>query len=440
MTEILIVVSLILNIVVIALLFFKKSNGNNNGNEVINFIEKMQDRTEKVVKDEIARNRLESAENSKQTREESSASLKSFGDSVDKRILNITEFQNKNFEMFAQRLNDLIEKNEKRFEAIRQTLETKIEFLQKDNGEKLEMMRATVDEKLTSTLDKRLGEKFKLVSDRLEMVHRGLGEMQVLASGVGDLKKVLTNVKTRGTWGEVQLGNLLEQILSVEQYDKNVMTKKGTNDRVEFAVKFPGKDDEIKHIWLPIDSKFPIEDYQRLIEAHENADLVAVELASKAIEQRIKDEAKYIHDKYIDPPYTTDFGILYLPTEGLYAEVTQKLGLCERIQRDYRVIVTGPNTILALLNSLQMGFRTLSIEKRSSEVWRLLGTIKTEFTKFGDLLDKTGKKLDEASNVIKDASAKSRTIERSLDKVQVLPTAESAVIEDKLTSAFFDDK
>jgi len=256
-------------------------------------------------------------------------------------------------------------------------------------------------------------------------VHKGLGEMQTLAAGVGDLKKVLTNVKTRGTWGEVQLGSLLEQIMTSGQYEKNVAVKKRSAERVEFAIKLPNGPDEETPLWLPIDAKFPVEDYQRLIAAREVGDLVLIESASKDLVTRIKGEAKDIRDKYIAPPETTDFGILYLPTEGLYAEITQRPGLQEQLQRDYRVMVAGPNTVAALLNSLQMGFRTLAIEKRSSEVWQILGSVKSEFGKFGDMLDKTHKKLQEASNTIESAASKSRTIERKLDKVQDLPTTSS---------------
>jgi DNA recombination protein RmuC len=276
---------------------------------------------------------------------------------------------------------------------------------------------------LQGTLETRLGESFRVVSERLEQVHRGLGEMQALAAGVGDLKKVLTNVKTRGTWGEVQLGSLLEQIMTSGQYDKNVAVKKRSGERVEFAIKLPNGPDEDTPLWLPIDAKFPVEDYQRLIAAREVGDLVLIESASKELVTRIKSEAKDIANKYIAPPETTDFGILYLPTEGLYAEITQRPGLQEQLQRDYRVMVAGPNTIAALLNSLQMGFRTLAIEQRSSEVWQILGGVKNEFGKFGDLLEKTHKKLQEASNTIESAASKSRTIERKLDKVQDLPVA-----------------
>ena len=290
-------------------------------------------------------------------------------------------------------------------------------------------MRATVDEKLHKTLEKRLGESFKQVSGQLEQVHKGLGEMQNLAIGVGDLKKVLTNVKTRGTWGEMQLGNLLEQILTPEQYAQNVITKQGSAERVEFAIKLPGRDThDGKTVWLPIDAKFPKEDYERLVEASERADADAVEQAAKQLELRIKAEAGDIRDKYIDPPNTTDFGILFLPTESLYAEVLRRNGLMETLQREFRVVVTGPTTLAALLNSLQMGFRTLAIEKRSSEVWAVLGAIKTEFGKFGGIIEKVQKKLQEASNVIDTAATRTRTIERKLRTVEGLPTNEATAL------------
>jgi DNA recombination protein RmuC len=283
-------------------------------------------------------------------------------------------------------------------------------------------MRQTVDERLTSTLEQRLGESFKQVSDRLEQVHKGLGEMQSLAAGVGDLKQVLTNVKTRGTWGEVQLGALLEQIMTPEQYETNVACKHGCGERVEFAIKLPGppgRDGE--EVWLPIDAKFPVEDYQRMLDAQERGDLAGMDAALKALEARIKASAKDIQTKYLDPPRTTDFAIMFLPTEGLYAEVLRRPGLVESLQNNFRVLVTGPTTLGALLNSLQMGFRILTVEKRSSEVWQLLGAVKTQFGQFGGLLDKVHKKLDQASSTIEDAARKSRTIEQRLRTVQELP-------------------
>jgi DNA recombination protein RmuC len=300
--------------------------------------------------------------------------------------------------------------------------------LQEENGSKLDQMRQVVDEKLQTTLEKRLGESFKMVSERLEQVHQGLGEMQSLASNVGDLKKVLTNVKTRCTWGEVQLESLLQQVLTPEQYAKNVATKKGSEDRVEFAIRLPGREDgNGGQVWLPVDAKFPQEDYQRLVEAFEQGNVSLAEDASKSLENRIKLEAKNIRDKYLDPPYTTDFGLMFLPTEGLYAEVARRPGLMDILQRDYRIIVSGPNTFAALLNSLQMGFKTLAIEKRSSEVWGLLGVVKNEFGKFATLLEKTQKKIQEAGNTIEDAAKKTRTIERKLRGVESAPGAQSGL-------------
>lgn len=329
----------------------------------------------------------------------------------------------KSLEGFSHQLLALTQMNEQKLEKIRDVVETRLKNLQEDNSQKLEKMRETVDEKLHSTLEKRLGESFKVVSERLEKVHEGLGEMQSLASGVGDLKKVLTNVKTRGTWGEIQLGNLLEQILTIDQYARNIATKKGSRDVVEFAIKLPGRDGSV--VYIPIDAKFPKEDYERLLQAQDIGDVAAIEELAKAIENRIKLEAKKIKDKYIDPPQTTDFAIMYLPIEGLYAEVLRRPGLCEQLQRDFRVTLAGPTTITAVLNSLQMGFRTLAVEKRASEVWQLLGTVKNEFIKFGDILDKTHTRLKQASDEIESAARKSRTIEQKLKKVQELPSASS---------------
>ncbi len=286
-------------------------------------------------------------------------------------------------------------------------------------------MRQTVDEKLQGTLEKRLGESFKLVQGQLEAVQRGLGEMQALATGVGDLKKVLTNVKTRGTWGEVQLGALLEQMLSPDQYAANVAPKPGSGERVEYVVKFPGHGQGEGEVMLPIDAKFPTEDYQRLVEASEKGDAAGVEAAGKALETRIKGCAKDIRDKYIHPPQTTDFGLLFLPTEGLYAEVVRRPGFADSLQHEYRVTVAGPSTLAAYLNALQMGFRTLAIQQRSSEVWQVLGAVKTEFGKFGDMIQKVEKKLEEATNTLGNVGQRSRAIERKLRGVQELPTTEA---------------
>lgn len=368
-------------------------------------LEHGQDRLEKALRDEVQRT----------------------GTAQNKQLFEMSNLQQKQLDFFTKQLLVLTQSNEEKLDKMRETVEERLRHLQDDNSKKLDQMRATVDEKLHAALEQRLGESFKLVSERLEMVHKGLGEMQSLAIGVGDLKRVLTNVKTRGTWGEIQLGNILEQILTADQYAKNFATKKGSSERVEFAIRLPGKSDNIDEaVWLPIDSKFPQEDYQRLLDAQEQANAVLAEEASKGLETRIKASAKDIKEKYLDPPHTTDFGILFLPTEGLYAEVIRRQGLCERLQREHRIVVAGPTTLVALLNSLQMGFRTLAIEKRSSEVWALLGAVKTEFGRFGELLDKTQKKLQEASSSIENAARKSRTIEHKLKNVQEL-SAEDAL-------------
>ncbi|TAK92151.1 MAG: DNA recombination protein RmuC [Burkholderiaceae bacterium] len=322
----------------------------------------------------------------------------------------------------STQLANVSEASERRLTEMRNTLENKLRDIQSDNALKLEEMRKTVDEKLHQTLETRLGQSFKLVSERLEQVHKGLGEMQNLAAGVGDLKKVLTNVKTRGTWGEVQLEALLDQILTPEQYKKNVATRPRSNERVEFAICLPGQESQVL---LPIDAKFPHEDYERLLLAQERADVAAAEIAARDLENAIKKEARNIRDKYIAPPHTTDFALLYLPTEGLYAEVIRRPGLSDFLQRECRVTVAGPTTLTALLNSLQMGFRTLAVAKHSSEVWNLLGAVKTEFGKFGDVLAKTKKKLEEVGNTIGDAETRTRVIERKLKDVVALPVEAS---------------
>ena len=332
----------------------------------------------------------------------------------------VTLTLNRVSEQQQQRLAALTADNEKRMGEVRATLEDKLKALQDDNAAKLEQMRATVDEKLQSTLETRLGQSFQLVSERLEAVQRGLGEMQSLASGVGDLKRVLTNVKSRGILGEVQLGALLEQLLTAEQYESNVITVPGSSERVEFAIRMPGQGDA-GQLYLPIDAKFPVEDYQRLLEAQELADAEAAAVAGRALELRVREEAKRIRTKYVAVPHTTDFAVLFLPTEGLYAEVIRRPGLFELLQREHRVVVAGPTTLSALLNSLQMGFRTLAIAQRSSEVWNILGAVKTEFGKFGDVLDKVKKKLDEAGRHIDATGVRTRAIERRLRGVETLP-------------------
>ncbi|MFZ6640396.1 DNA recombination protein RmuC [Undibacterium sp. TC4M20W] len=342
-------------------------------------------------------------------RDEQGQSLKRFGDSLNQTLLALTESN-------AQRMNE-----------IRATLEQKIQQLQADNAGKLEEMRKTVDEKLHATLEQRLGESFKLVSDRLEKVHQGLGEMQQLAIGVGDLKRVLTNVKTRGTWGEVQLEMVLEQMLTPDQYAKNVETIPGSGERVEFAIKLPGKEENRAPVWMPIDAKFPKEQYERLIDAAERADAEGVAQAGKELERAIRLEAKTISEKYLSPPLTTDFAILFLPTEGLYAEVMRRPGLADELQRTCRVSISGPSTLSALLNSLQMGFRSLVLEQRSSEVWQVLGAVKTEFGKFADVLTATKVALEKAAKNIDQAEVRTRQMTRKLKSVEALPadTAQS---------------
>jgi DNA recombination protein RmuC len=343
-------------------------------------------------------------------REEQAAALKRFGDTL------------------HQSLTSLSESNTQRMSEIRATLETRIKDLQSDNALRLEEMRRTVDEKLHATLEQRLGESFKLVSDRLEKVHQGLGEMQQLAIGVGDLKRVLTNVKTRGTWGEVQLEMLLEQMLTPDQYAKNVETIPGTGERVEFAIKLPGQEENGRPVWMPIDAKFPKEQYERLAEAAEQADAEGVAAAGKELERAIRIEAKTIAEKYLSPPHTTDFAILFLPTEGLYAEIMRRPGLSDELQRNCRVSIAGPSTLSALLNSLQMGFRTLALEKRSSEVWQVLGAVKTEFGKFGDVLAATKSTLERAAKNIEQAETRTRQMARKLKSVEALPNETAQLV------------
>jgi DNA recombination protein RmuC len=324
-----------------------------------------------------------------------------------------------------EELRALSDSNERRLEALRGTVDGRLERLQEESAKKLDLMRQTVDEKLQGTLERRLNESFRLVSERLEAVQRGLGEMHTLAAGVGDLKKVLTNVKTRGTFGEVQLGALLEQLLAPEQYVRNAAPRKDGGERVEYAVRLPGPEDGAGDVLLPIDAKFPLEDHHRLVEAAERGDSDAVEAASRALEVRIRACARDIHDKYLAPPRTTDFGILFLPTEGLYAEVLRRPGLAESLHRDHKVTLAGPTTLAALLNSLQMGFRTLAIQRRSSEVWRVLGAVKLEFGKFGEVIDKVEKKLSEASTQLQHVGVRGRAIARSLREVEALPAPEA---------------
>ena len=434
---------------------------------------------EEILRDELDRNRVESQATAKELRTELSENFARMIRQISSQFNSVAVSQTKQFDRFSDqlahltrsnnlRLNELITAVEKklregnddarlgreenadtlsrfsttlnnqlnlvqtaidhRLTEMRETIETRLDSIQKDNGEKLEMIRATVDEKLHATLEQRLGDAFKTVRDQLEKVHSGLGEMHSLANGVGDLKRVLTNVKTRGTWGEVQLENLLDQILTKDQYGKNIETRPGSGERVEIALRLPGRE-EHGQVWLPIDSKFPVEDYDRLLAAQDLGDLAAIEASTKAIETRLKLEAKSIRDKYLEPPHTTDFALLFLPTEGLYAEALRRPGLTETLQRDYRITIAGPTTLTALLNSLQMGFRTLAIEKRSSEVWNVLGSLKGEFGKFGDLLAKTKEHIQKAADTIEKAETRTRQISKKLKDVETLPDADRRIPE-----------
>jgi DNA recombination protein RmuC len=341
--------------------------------------------------------------------------------------------------MQGEQLRALAQSNDQRMSEVRGSVEQKLSAIQADNERKLEQMRATVDEKLHATLEHRLGESFRLVAERLEQVHRGLGEMQLLAKDVGSLNRVLANVRSRGIFGEVQLAGLLEQVFTREQYATNVETVPGSNARVEFAIRLPGRREDGATLWLPIDCKFPREDYERLVEAQERADRPAVELAGRAIEMRLRAEARSIREKYIAPPHTTDFGILFVPTEGLYAEALRRPGLLEVLQREHKVMLAGPTTLLATLNSLQMGFRTLALEKRSAEVWEVLGAVKTEFDKFGEVLARTKKKLDEASSSIEAAETRTRVMTRKLKSVEALSAERAQMLLPDAADAM-DDK
>jgi DNA recombination protein RmuC len=418
------VIEILLGVVVLLLivniwLTYKKSAPNisqslNDIRNGIKLIDNSLEKIDKSIRDDFQRNREESNKIAKENREE------------------LTNSQSKFSDNFASSVKEFNKTTSEKLDKIRETVESKLQSIQEENSQKLEKMRETVDEKLHKTLEHRLGESFKIVSESLEKVQKGLGEMQSLATGVGDLKKVLTNVKTRGVLGEYQLENILEQILTSSQYEKNVKTKPDSDAFVEFAIRLPGRDKIDKEVWLPLDSKFPTEDYQLLMDAHENADSKKFEAARRELARKIKLFAREIKEKYVDPPNTTDFAIMFLPVEGLYAEVLRDSGLFETLQREFRVIVTGPTTLSALLSSLQMGFRTLAIEKRSSEVWEILGAVKTEFGKFGEILERTRKKLTEATDVVDKAGVRSRAIERKLKDVQELPASKAVkMLEDQ---------
>jgi DNA recombination protein RmuC len=386
-------------------------------------------KVEQAVREELRLGREESAAAAKNFREEVSAGQKLSMDTMVRTIAEMGKSQNHQLESITRRIQELTESNRLEIEKLRSTIDTQLKHLQESNEKKLDQMRETVDEKLQSTLEKRLGQSFKLVSERLEAVQHGLGEMQNLATGVGDLKKVLTNVKTRGTWGEVQLGALLEQILTPDQYNKNVRTRSDSQESVEYAIRLPGQNhDPESCVWMPIDSKFPQEDYLRLVEAADTADGDAVQKATAALLRSVHSSAKEIRDKYLNPPATTDFAIMFLPTEGLYAEVLRQPGQVEKIQQDYRIVVAGPTTLSAILSSLRIGFRTLAIEKRSSEVWKILAAVKTEFGKFGHVLTTVKRQLNTASNTIEQTGVRTRAMERKLRAVEELPSEKTTRI------------
>ncbi len=432
MTDIMLLVAVLLGVAAVALLslLLKKSAqapGQDTALRIAAF-EKSLERTERAVREEVARNREEQSRTDREQRLETAGSQRAFSEAVTARLADMAAAQERQLETMSRKIAQLSEANEKRLEAVRQTVDGRLQSLQADNARQLDLMRQTVDEKLQGTLEKRLGDSFRMVSERLEQVHKGLGEMQNLASGVGDLKKVLSNVKTRGTWGEIQLGMLLEQVLTPEQYESNLATK-GGGERVEFAVRLPGQgNDRAATVLLPIDAKFPMEDYQRLMDAQDRGDAAAVEAAGKQLENRVKACAGDISAKYLNPPGTTDFAILFLPVEGLYAEVVRRSGLTDSLQREQRVVIAGPTTLWALLNSLQMGFRTLAIQKRSSEVWSLLSAVKTEWQKYGEVLDAVQKKLSQASEGLEKVQVRSRAVSRKLRDVQVLPSLDAAAL------------
>ena len=469
-TALLLIFILLVQIVGLFLLFRLLNTRDNNNNQLqFEQLGNQLARLDNSIREEFSRNREETLRYAKDTREETLSTLKTFSELISKTITDIGKLQNDQLEAFALQLKNFQEQQansdranrdeqknslksfEEKFslnvrdfndlqrqkldsmmqqlDKIRETIESRLKMLQDENTKKLDEMRATVDEKLQTTLEKRLSESFNQVSERLEQVHKGLGEMQTLAIGVGDLKRVLSNVKTRGIMGEIQLGNILEQILSPEQYVRDIATKKDTRENVEYAIKLPGRDISGDPVYLPIDSKFPIEVYHALLDAYDKGDNDLVNTVAKSLEVSIKKFAKDIRDRYIDPPYTTDFGIMFLPVEGLYAEVVRRTSLIETLQREYKIVITGPTTLAAILNSLQMGFRTLAIEKRSSEVWKILGAVKTEFGRFGDVLKKAQEKISKAGEDIDElVGTRTRKIQSKLKEVQEMPYNESSLI------------
>ena len=433
MTEILLVIVIVLLIINI---FISTRKEEVNMGKISENIENKFDNMQKSFKEEFYTNREESRRNEQDNRQELNVSIDSMTSSISRHIMNLSTLQQNQFDInskslentlnsfnenMIKSLDNLSQLQNEKLSQLKETTEEKFTELTKSTEENLEKMRVTVDEKLQSTLEKRLGESFKMVNDRLEQVYKGLGEMQTLANGVGDLKKVLSNVKTRGVLGEIQLERILEQFLAQEQYAKNVITKKGSRETVEFAIKLPGKDELKETIYLPIDAKFPLDIYNKLVDAYEEGNQNNIDITSKELEKFIRKSAKDIRDKYIDPPNTTEFGILFLPTEGLYAEVIKRQQLVEDLQRNYKINITGPTTLIALLNSLQMGFKTLAIERHSSEVWKVLGAVKTEFSKFETVLNAAQTKLNQASSEIdKLVGTRTRQINRKLESVEKL--------------------
>jgi len=392
-------------------------------------------RSEAAVRDEAARARDEARDTARSLRDETVASFGTLGGGLRAAIGDLAATQTQRLETMAQTITALSQNTEARQEALRQAVEGRLDAIRSENAEKLEQMRLTVDEKLQATLEQRLGASFKQVNDSLEQVYRSVGEMQALAVGVGDLKRVLSNIKSRGTWTEIELANMLAEVLAPDQYGRNVEILPGSNQRVEFAIRLPG--DETAPVWLPIDVKFPTADYERLALAAERGDAVEVEISSRAVETRVREAAREISTKYIHPPHSTDFAVMYLPTEGLFAEIVRRPGLVDDIQRQFHIMVAGPTTLLTLLTAMRMGFRSLAIQKRSAEVWRVLGAVKSEFAKFGVVIDRVSKKLDEAQKVIDDeVGRRRRAMDRSLRSVEALPEAEAvAVLEYQATLA-----
>lgn len=414
METIMLSIALALLVILIGLVVFTKRSAGQGVN------------LECLIRDEFRAAREESMHAARQLREEISAAQNSSTETLVKTMGEMGKSQNGNLEKVSARIRELTESNEARMDRVRSVIDSQLRNLQENNEKKLDQMRQTVDEKLQSTLEKRLGESFKLVSDRLEAVQRGLGEMQNLATGVGDLKRVLTNVKVRGTWAEVQLGALLEQVLSPDQYARNVRVREESGEIVEFAIRLPGPDDMPgSQVWLPIDSKFPQEDYLRLVDAADRSDPDAVQKATAGLLRAVQGSAKEISEKYLYPPATTDFAIMFLPTEGLYAEILRQPGQVEEIQQKYRVVIAGPTTLAAILNSLRMGFQSLALEKRSHEVWLILAAVKTEFSKFGDVLLKVKRQLNTASNTIEQTEIRTRAMARKLRDVEQLPEKDS---------------